>query len=111
MNRFDGLVDISTHSALGPVPIKVRDNWKTDSHLSGARSATLLEYFMDNDLQANKIKFKNQLWGHYKPYKYIDSEIIPSNEQIKEANSGKNRIEQTKMRSKNNRFDIRCYYD
>ena len=111
MNRFDGLVEISTHSALGPVPIKVRDNWKTDSHLSGARSATLLEYFMDNDLQANKIKFKNQLWGHYKPYKYIDSEIIPSNEQIKEANFGKNRREQNKKQSKNNRFDIRFYYD
>jgi hypothetical protein len=109
MNRFDGYLEVSTHTDNLPYPkgLKYIDSGE---HLSSARSATLFLYLINNGLNINKIKFKNLFWGKYKPYSYISSKVIPTDQQIIEANRGKNRKEAFKLRQMNRRIDFHFFY-
>lgn len=108
MNKFDGYIEIASANDSDLLPNIWKKRMKqtpSNEHISGARSASVFKYFMDNGLEINKVKLKNLLWGSYKPYLYIDSKTIPTWEEILSANSTAN---QKKM---NRRFDIHFFYD
>ena len=109
MNKFDGYIEIASANDSDPLPKKwALGKWKaipSNEHISGARSASVFKYFVQNGLEINKIKLKNLLWGSYKPYAYINSDTIPTWDKILEANS--TRYEKTM----NRRFDIHFFYD
>jgi len=109
MNRFDGHIEVSTHTDDLPVPNGL--GYSSSEHLSSARSATIFLYLINNGLNINKLKFKNLFWGKYKPYSFIDSNVIPTDEQIFEANKGQNYRESAKKRSINRRIDFHFYYE
>ena len=108
MNRFDGYIEVSTHTDDLPVPPGYV--YSSSAHLSSARSATIFSYLINNGLNINKIKFKSLFWGKYKPYSYINSKVIPTDQQIFEANQGKNRKETKKKRDINRRIDFHFFY-
>ena len=105
MNKFDGNIEISSNSDSDQPPKQWRKRIPSNAHLSGARSASMLKYFIKSGLKVNDIKVKNLLWGSYKPYQYIDSETIPSEQEILDANSD------YKKKAMNRRVDIHFYYD
>ena len=107
MNKFDGYIEIASANDSDPLPKKwALGKWKmipSNEHISGARSASVFKYFVQNGLEINKIKLKNLLWGSYKPYAYINSDTIPTWDKILEVNS--TRYEKTM----NRRFDIHFF--
>ena len=108
LNKFDGYIEIASSNDSDPLPKIWSKRWKqtpSNEHISGARSASVFRYFMNNGLKISRVKLKNLLWGSYKPYKYINSKIIPSWEEILSANSTG---EEKKM---NRRFDVHFFYD
>ena len=108
LNKFDGYIEIASSNDSDPLPKILSKRWKqtpSNEHISGARSASVFRYFMNNGLKISRVKLKNLLWGSYKPYKYINSKTIPSWEEILSANSTG---EEKKM---NRRFDVHFFYD
>ena len=75
MNKFNGNIEISSNSDNHQPPKQWRKRIPSNAHLSGARSASMLKYFIKSGLKVNEIKVKNLLWGSYKPYKFIDQQI------------------------------------
>ena len=109
MNNFDGYIEIASNNDSDPLPKKLRlgphKAIPSNTHISGARSASVFQYFVQNGLEINKIKLKNLLWGSYKPYAYINSDTIPTWDKILEANSSRY------QKIMNRRFDIHFFYD
>ena len=109
MNKFDGYIEIASANDSDPLPKKWKSGkWKaipSNEHISGARSASVFKYFIQNGLEINKIKLKNLLWGSYKPYSYINSDTIPTWDKILEANSS------LYDKTMNRRFDIHFFYE
>ena len=105
MNKFDGNIEISSNSDNHQPPKQWRKRIPSNAHLSGARSASMLKYFIKNGLKVNEIKVKNLLWGSYKPYKFIDSDTFPTQQEIKDANSD------SAQKKLNRRIDIHFYYN
>ena len=105
MNKFDGNIEISSNSDNHQPPKQWRKRIPSNAHLSGARSASMLKYFIKNGLKVNEIKVKNLLWGSYKPYKFIDSDTFPTQQEVKDANSD------SAQKKLNRRIDIHFYYN
>ncbi|MAV69206.1 MAG: hypothetical protein CMG04_00125 [Candidatus Marinimicrobia bacterium] len=105
INKFDGNIEIIANSDSDPMPRKWQKRYKTNAHLSGARSASVFQYFIDNGLDIQNIRIKNLLWGPHKPYEYIDSKKLLTREKILNSNSTKEK------KTMNRRVDIHFYYN
>ena len=60
-------VEVAGHSDSDAMPRKWQKRYKTNAHLSGARSASVFQYFIDNGLDVQNIRIKNAhkiFWRH-----------------------------------------------
>ena len=87
------------------MPKKIRKTLGSNEYLSGSRATSLFRFLMENDLNVNKVKIKNLLWGSYKPYSYIDSKTVLSWNKILEVNPD------YKKKEMNRRVDFHFIYE